>query len=46
MVTVLWCQYAQRVREVEHGHFTPLVFTTTGEWVMLPAKYTSDWPIY
>ena len=24
------CQYEQRVREVEHGHFTPLVFTTTG----------------
>ena len=23
-------QYEQRVREVEHGHFTPLVFTTTG----------------
>ena len=23
-------QYAQRVREVEHGHFTLLVFTTTG----------------
>ena len=38
-------QYEQRVREVEHGHFTLLVFTTTGEWVMLPAKYRSDWPI-
>ena len=24
------CQYEQCVREVEHGHFTPLVFTTTG----------------
>ena len=24
------CQYEQRVRDVEHGHFTPLVFTTTG----------------
>ena len=24
------CQYEQRVREVEHGHFTPLVFITTG----------------
>ena len=24
------CQYEQRVHEVEHGHFTPLVFTTTG----------------
>ena len=23
-------QYEQCVREVEHGHFTPLVFTTTG----------------
>ena len=23
-------QYEQRVREVEHGHFIPLVFTTTG----------------
>ena len=23
-------QYEQHVREVEHGHFTPLVFTTTG----------------
>ena len=22
-------QYEQRVREVEHGYFTPLVFTTT-----------------
>ena len=22
-------QYEQRVHEVEHGHFTPLVFTTT-----------------
>ena len=30
MVAVLWCQYAQRFREVEHGHFTLLVFTTTG----------------
>ena len=39
-------QYEQRVREVEHGHFTPLVFTTTGEWVMLLAKYIRDWPIY
>ena len=24
------CQYEQHVREVEHGHFTPLVFITTG----------------
>ena len=23
-------QYEQRVREVEHGHFTLIVFTTTG----------------
>ena len=23
-------QYEQRVREIEHGHFSPLVFTTTG----------------
>ena len=23
-------QYEQRVGEVEHGHFTPLVFTATG----------------
>ena len=23
-------QYKQHVHEVEHGHFTPLVFTTTG----------------
>ena len=38
-------QYEQRVREIEHGHFSPLVFTTTGEWVMLPARYTGDWLI-
>ena len=24
------CQYEQRVHEIEHGHFSPLVFTTTG----------------
>ena len=36
-------QYEQRVREIEHGHFSPLVFT---EWVMLPARYTGGWLIY
>ena len=37
-------QYEQRVLEVEHVHFTLLIFTATGGWVMLLVKFTKDWP--
>ena len=33
-------EYAQRIREVEHGVFTPLVFSTTGGMGREAAPFT------
>ena len=36
-------EYAQRVREVEHGVFTPLVLSATGGMGREAATFTRDW---
>ena len=36
--------YEQRVREVEHGSFTPLVFSASGAWHRLQQPPSRDWP--
>ena len=35
--------YDQRVQEIKHGTFTPLVFSATGAWAQLPKCFTEDW---
>ena len=37
-------QYSSRVMEIEHGTFTPLVFTTTGGMATNVADIIADWP--
>ena len=37
-------QYEERVREVEHGNFSPLVFSTSGGMVPPPLWLTNAWP--
>ena len=34
--------YGQRVREIEHGVFTPLVFPLRAGWAAKPPLFTSD----
>ena len=38
--------YNQRVREIEHGSFKPLVFPHQQEWGSVPLWYIRDWPLF
>ena len=38
-------QYDQRVREVEHSSFTPLIFFSSGGWVRLLLLFINELPL-
>jgi len=38
--------YEQRIREIEHSSFTPLVFSATGGMAKQAMTFTNAWPPY
>jgi len=37
--------YGQRIHEVKHASFTPIIMSATGGWLMKPQFSTSVWPL-